>query len=466
MGLFLSILYFVTHYLTPAFLFGPLADAHIELILAVLVLVVSLPALIRSFILKSPQSLALVGLAAAVFLSQVFGRHWVGGGVKSLLQFIPNGLSYFLVCLHCNTKKRFKALVAMLFFVIVIVISHGYSDLRHGVPESAPPPGVGLGNPIRPGATASPYLMRQMNSMGHWIFRLQGLGEINDPNDFGQLIVCVIPLMFIFWRIGSPLVNTAFVILPVCVLLFGVFLTHSRGALVALTVVAVVAARRRIGTAPAIVLAGTLFGAAMALQFTGGRDISASAGEDRTALWGEGMALLKTHPMFGVGFGDLWEHTDGYLTAHNSVIVCAGELGLFGLYFWSLFLFPTLRDALAIASPEKVSPAEAIIDDEVPFSHAVLKVAPLEKAEINSMGRLIFLSLIGFLAAGWFLSRAFVATLFLLGGMAEAVYQMALRRGMIAPRLPFARVLPYSAGLAVCLIVAMYILIRILNFVH
>ena len=38
----------------------------------------------------------------------------------------------------------------------------------------------------------------------------------------------------------------------------------------------------------------------------------------------------------------------------------------------------------------------------------------------------MLLSLTGFLLTGWFLSRAFVLTLFLLGGMVEAVYEMAL----------------------------------------
>ena len=40
---------------------------------------------------------------------------------------------------------------------------------------------------------------------------------------------------------------------------------------------------------------------------------------------------------------------------------------------------------------------------------------------------------------GWFLSRAFVMTFFMLGGMVEVVYQMALDRGMIAPRLRLGR---------------------------
>jgi hypothetical protein len=45
MGFVLSILYFVTYYLTPPVLFGPLAAFRIELILAVLVFFVSLRSL-------------------------------------------------------------------------------------------------------------------------------------------------------------------------------------------------------------------------------------------------------------------------------------------------------------------------------------------------------------------------------------------------------------------------------------
>jgi hypothetical protein len=57
-------------------------------------------------------------------------------------------------------------------------------------------------------------------------------------------------------------------------------------------------------------------------------------------------------------------------------------------------------------------------------------------------------------------------TFFLLGGMVEVVYEMALRRGMIAPRLRMARVLPYSGGLAVLLVLLMYILLRTVNLMH
>ena len=136
---------------------------------------------------------------------------------------------------------------------------------------------------------------------------------------------------------------------------------------------------------------------------------------------------------------------------------------MFGFYFWSLYLFPTVRNALLIASPKAITDAGPIAVDDGPYPHTATQIEELCKDEIVRLGRLIFLSLIGFLVAGWFLSRAFVVTLFLLGGIAESVYQMALQRGMIAPRLPFFRVLRNSAGLAICLFTAMYILVLILN---
>jgi O-antigen ligase len=467
MGLFLSVLYFVTCYLTPATIFGPLAAARVELILAVLVLLISLPALARSFTLKTPQSLALIGLALAAFLSVLIAVRWPTGAVRAFLGFIPNAFAYFLVCLHCNSKKKLQTLVLMLLFVCLFVIANGCIAFLRGVPDA---PRHNMDSlevvPLPLEATTIPYLHAMRSEAGELFYRLRGLGEINDPNDFGQLLVCVIPLVFIFWRRKRVFRNLVFVILPACVLLYGTFLTHSRGALLALLAIAVVAARRRIGTLPALLISGGVFVAAMALNFTGGRGISAEAGTDRTGLWGAGLQLLKSHPLFGVGLGSMPDLTDSHLTAHNSVVVCAAELGFFGLYFWCMFLFPTLRDALTVASPEKVNEAEQIISEARQFPLATKEIAAVDKAEINRLGQLLVLSLTGFLVAGWFLSRAFVMTFFLLGGMVEVIYQMALERGMIVPRLRLGRVFPYAGGLAVSLVLMMYLMLRILNLIR
>jgi hypothetical protein len=466
MGFVLSVLYFVTYYLTPRVLFGPLAPYRIELIIAVFLMLVSAPKLmLGSFVLKSPQSLALAGLAMAVFLSVLIGAHWIGGAIQACLAFIPGPLAYFLVCLHCDSKKKLQFLAAIMLFVCLFVIANGSYEMLHGVPVT---------DTLQPGGSDTPaqiawnmgssYLFVMRSDAGEWFYRLRGQGQINDPNDLGQFIICVIPLVFLLWKSGKTLRNVLIVILPVCVLLLGAYLTHSRGALLALMVVAAVAARRRIGTIASVIVAGGLFAASVALQFTGGRDISATAGADRTALWGIALQLFKSHFLFGVGFGRMMDFAEN--TAHNSVAVCVAELGIFGLLFWSMFLLPAVRDALIIASSGKVTEGQPIAADVDLLLQTTSKTETIDKAEINRMGRLVFLSLLGFLVAGWFLSRAFVMTLFLLGGLVEVVYQMALQRGMVAPRMKLVRVFPYSAGLAICLVLVLYVTLRILNMMH
>ena len=461
MGFALSIFYFITYYLGPFTVFGSLAAYNVALIIAVLAIVVSLPVLPRSLILKTPQSLALAGLTLAVFLS-ILATGWVGGAFTAFQEFIPGAFAYFLVCLHCNTRKKLQILVLSLLSVSLFVIIEGNLELIH----SASPQGsetlpgditdtVTLNTPVW--NAQHPYLLAQQASAGEWIFRIRGMDQINDPNDFAQLLVCVIPLVFIFWCPKKLVRNTLLVLLPVCGLLYGTFLTHSRGALFALLAMAIVAGRRRIGTVPAVLLAGVLFSVAFSNGFTGGRDISSGSG--RMVLWAMSIGLLKSHPFFGVGFGQLADHMEQ--TSHNSIMVCAAETGMFGLFFWSMFLLSTLRDTLRLASPETVSEGEPNVPENQLPGYVTRPKDLIEKPEIIRLGRLLILSFTGFLTAGFFLSRAFVLTLFLLGGMAEVVYQWALQRGMVSSRLKLGRVMLYSAPLSIALVVGVYIFIRI-----
>jgi hypothetical protein len=463
MSIILSILYLLTNYLTPPVLFGPLAALRVELILAILLFFLSLPKLPGSILLKTPQSLAVIGLACAGSLSIFFGMHWISGAIQAFPAFLPFAFAYILVCLQCNSKKKLQALVCMLLFVCLFVIAHGVIELHSEVSGSSllqSETGRGTANSNLPGSKY-PYLFESSRGEERSLYRLRGLGVINDP-----LLVCVMPLAFIFWRTKKMIRNMAFVILPLCILLYGAYLTHSRGALLALIAMMIVTARRRIGLLPALVLAGGLLATAMALSFTGGRAISAEEGAGRTMLWGTGLQLLKSHPLFGAGLGNIADYTENHLTAHNSVVICAAELGMVGLYFWCLFLFPSLRDALAVASPSKVSDAEPVQPGERPVPRTSSRIEIIDKTEINRLGHLLVLSLTGFLVAGWFLSRAYVMTYFLLGGMVEVVYEMALQRGMIAPRQRITRVLGFSGGLAIALVLLVYIMLRVTNLMR
>lgn len=295
-------------------MFGPLAEYRVELILAIILIIVSLPAVLRSNVLKTGQSPALAGLAFATFMSVLVGAHWAGGGLSALLLFIPNAFAYFLVYIHCSSKWKLQVLVLLMLFVCFFVIAQGAYELHEGLPQ---------GNAAENGNISGTYFLGMNNAQGEWFYRLEGKGQINDPNDFAQLIVCSLPLTFFFWKPKRLVRNFFFVLVPVGVLIWGAYLTHSRGSMLGLLAIVIVALRRKMGTVPAIVLAGLLFVGASAMNFSGGRDISTSAGEDRTTLWGDGLQLLKTHPVFGVGFGQMPEYF-GH-TAHNTIAVPASR---------------------------------------------------------------------------------------------------------------------------------------------
>ena len=455
MGFVLSIIYLLTYYLTPTVIFGPLAEYRIELILAAIILLASVPAMMRPSVGKTSQAPALVGLGFATFMSVLVGVGWPAGAMNALLLFIPNAFAFLLLCLHCNSKRRLQGVILMMLFVCLFVLGQGLAEMHRGLPT---------GLAARDADMSNSYFIGQTNDQKEWFYRLRGQGQINDPNDFAQLIVCTVPLVFFFWKKKSWLRNFFVVLVPVGLLLWGAFLTHSRGSIVAMMVVLIVALRKKIGTIPALVLAGLFFVGISATGFTGGRDISATAGEDRTEYWGDGLELLKAHPVFGVGFDNMPDYI-GH-TAHNSIVVCAAELGLCGLFFWSMFLFPTIRDSFAVAWPKNVIEPKTPVLSDTSFPLPPPGTVVPDEADIRKLARLVVLSLTAFLVSGWFLSRAYVLTLFLIGGLTEVTFQMARQRGMVSPRLPFGRILRYSGLMTVGFILTMYVLVRIVNLTH
>ncbi len=68
MGLFFTLLYIATAYLSPSELFGALAPYHLELIVAAIAFLFSIPSF-PTGLLRQPQMLAIAGMLMAVFIS-------------------------------------------------------------------------------------------------------------------------------------------------------------------------------------------------------------------------------------------------------------------------------------------------------------------------------------------------------------------------------------------------------------
>lgn len=485
MGLFLTLLYILTAYLGPETLWGPVAEFHIEIIVAALALLATLPRLQDSKLFSIPQSYALLGMCMAVFLSMVStGLSYI---LPALLGFIPNAFTFFLIVANCRKKSHIQLIVLVLFFVSAHAIFIGYRALRAE-------------------DFTNPYLLPQGSPEGGFFYRLRGMAFINDPNDFAQVMVSLIPCMFFFWKKRSVLPNLLLVLPAAALLVFGMYLTHSRGGIVALLAVTLFAFRRKIGTIPSAILAAGLFAVTSIVGWSGGRDVSVEAGAGRMEAWAVGLDLIKSHPIFGVGFGRFGEYF--FITAHNTVVVCAAELGMFGLFWWVMFVLPTVRDA-AVCSMWKMkkskSPEEDTFSYEAAYgvrrepaadlrwqtssplveaanrATAVAEevqtedgpAAPLHLAveseqeqipppeEIERIARLMLTSIVGYFVAGWFLSRAYVMTLFIYGGLVQVIYRMALTQKMVQPRMKPLKIVQYSMIGSVGLIFIVYMMLRL-----
>lgn len=472
MGLFFTLLFIFTAYLGPQTLFGSLADYHIEVIIAVIAFICSIPSLQGAHLSNLRQTYAIAGMCFAVFASILF-IGWISGAPGAVILFIPNAFSFFLVYLNCKKKWHLQLLIAILFLACAYTILRGYLAVQSG-------------------DELSNYVLPQ-HVIDHYIYRIRGVSFLNDPNDFAQLLVSLIPLLFFFWR-KNFLTNILFVIVPAIILLYGMFLTHSRGAIVATLVICILAGRRKIGTIPSLILAGVMFAGFTAVGWSGGREIDVEAGEDRLEAWSAGLQMIKSHPIFGVGFDQYTEHY--YITAHNSIVVCAAELGFVGLFFWILFILATLFDMSALGRIEPPAPdPDSLIPEHLRMRAAPVKSErselpaprnivlsrgapvgvladesaedesnPLSKIEVRRMAQASLYSLAGYLTAAWFLSRSYVMTLFIYGAVAEVIYSLAEKQGIVVTRTPLRRLLWITAGVSIILIMLVYAMLRADHF--
>ncbi len=185
-------------------------------------------------------------------------------------------------------------------------------------------------------------------------------GTVGDPNELATLLAAGIALSgaIIFDRANSPALRGA-AIFAALVMLTGVFLTLSRGGLVALAAVVVAAMlfggrryrARIIVVGATAVAAGMLFFFAVASPEARDRITAADGGSGRTDIWKVGWRIVEQEPLQGIGAGNFQEsaihfvvapgaiRSDEYLVdapavAHNSYLQVLSETGIPGLVLW------------------------------------------------------------------------------------------------------------------------------------
>ncbi len=278
--------------------------------------------------------------------------------------------------------------------------------------------------------------------------RALATGIFGDPNDLALAMAMALPLAMgaVFGKRSwwARLWNLA----SVPVLLWTIYVTDSRGGMLALGAAVFAFFSRRLGRFGIILGAVAVLG----LFAFGPSRMSQMSSDDESAqgrvqAWQAGFDMLQSSPIWGVGKGQFTEHH--FRTAHNSVVLCFAELGIAGLALWIGLFYFAFRGG-------RRAPADAAMPDpagpEIPTS---------KPRRGQPYSTLIQVSLVAFLVVGFFLSRTYTPPLYVYLGLGIAARLVEADQAGEAPALATGLDWRNIAALTVGAIILVAVLIRL-----
>ncbi|TCV97618.1 O-antigen ligase [Luteibacter rhizovicinus] len=338
----------------------------------------------------APQFIILPVFLVVLMISQVTNG-WTGGALDELIKFGPTVIAFWIFATGCTTRRHVVIGMAVFVLCAMVLAMHGVGQAAAGVGWT----GVPLGDDGR----------------------IQYVGIFNDPNDLGLLFAATLPMAFYLSRRGGML-GRLFWLSGALLLLYAVYLTNSRGALLAVLVVAggYVWYRRGVVTAGVLGVIGLT-----CLKILSSRmqelDVDEESALGRVDAWYSGLHMFMSHPLFGVGAGNFTEYNE--LTAHNSFVLVLAETGFIGFMLWLAFVGYCFWMMLTVL---RFKPQFG--DDEAMAE---------EWRKERAIALTLLLVLCGLFAAAFFLSRSYMIVLYLLAAMVAGYYTGARQR---FPNLP------------------------------
>lgn len=371
--------------------------------------------------MSAPHYVLLPLFLVALMMSHIVNG-WFGGALVQLQTFGP-GLFAFLVLSHVAVAREHVISIMVVFVLCsLVLVAHGVQQVDLGI-----------------GWTGAELSQET---------RIQYVGIFNDPNDLGLLFIMVLPMALFLSRRGGVLgLRRLFWWSAAGALVYGIYLTSSRGALVALVAIAATWVWRRRGLFVAGLLGAGLLGAMLMLPSRLSElDASESSAAGRVDAWYSGLEMFISHPLFGIGPGQFADN-NGNLTAHNSFVLVLGEVGFIGYTLWLAFVCYGFMMTMAVLRLEpELADARAVADWK------------LERA----LAMTLLLSQTGFFAAAFFLSRSYVILLYLLAAVVVGYYTGARQRWPTLPRFELSRDVIRWPVIAVATIIGLYVLVKVL----
>lgn len=340
---------------------------------------------------KTPQATLLIFFLAHILLATTVNEGFATGW-EQFVEFVKRVLVFFMTVWIIKDADQFRK--ALNFFLILALFLVYQSALQMYTGESWG------GQTVFPGYEGT---------------RVRWYGLWDGPNVLG--IVFVLAGCIVFERLLkhqgliSRLINASVFV----ALLLGIYLTNSRGAVLALGVAIIFALRRYVTNIKVAVMSTVGAFAVLALLPSRLSEVNSeeASAHERTWLWESGLRMARENPLFGIGRGEFQNNNSLYLIAHNNFVQELGELGYPGFFILIGLLWFSFKGNY-LASSAKYS-----VSDETIMNNRIM----------NMM-------LVSFCAVTFFVLMEHDPMFFILG-MSASAYLIARREDPTIPALTF-----------------------------
>lgn len=175
---------------------------------------------------------------------------------------------------------------------------------------------------------------------------IQGVGIFNNPNDIAYSVMIIIPFALRLLLGKGSAINRVIGLVLGIMTGYCIAITHSRGGYLAsfVCIAAWLYLWSERWMVKRITLAMGIMGALICLSILAGGYRQDKSAMGRVDSWGEGMSMLKSNPVIGVGKGQFLEHHN--VDSHNSFVRAGAEMGILGLYAFCGLLFVSIKSMM------------------------------------------------------------------------------------------------------------------------
>lgn len=360
----------------------------IEFLVPVIVIAAIIKAIQQRQPISLPQNYFLIFYVGAVFLS--LATFSMDAATAQFTEYLKKLTIFFMFLIAVDSRTKLKY---VLYFIIILSAILAVEAMYH-----------------------------QAYSIG-WAGqtfkddRVRWVGDWDGANVFALIFVISLGLSLEFLGNLRGFYTFVFNLIATGLLLTALYLTNSRGGVLAVLSLFVFYIAERARKSKKSVILGVL----LLLVLYGNmpsRMNELSSGEssahERTWLWEQGLGMMRENPVLGVGKGQFRLHSTSGMVAHSNYVTNMAEVGFLGYFLWMGALYFSVKSVYSA-------------------KRYLAKLA--EGAQLASMANAMLLALIGFHVATFFVTME-LDILFILWGLSAATINIArMEYNMPSPRL-------------------------------